>query len=82
MIEQRRPISLPTDGLVYDPELAHCCSCEPQREAEIAIKIEKHKADQQMLQHELERRRKLLDLGILDPFVTVPVPVPAPAPGP
>src|SRR6185503_185005 len=29
VVERPKPISLPTDGSVYDPELAHCCSCEP-----------------------------------------------------
>jgi thermitase len=78
VIVQKRPITLPTDGLVYDPELAHCCSCEPQREAEIAIKLERQRAEMQLLRLEVERRRKLLDSGVLDPFV----PAPAPAPGP
>ena len=27
--ERPRAVSMPTDGTVYDPELAKCCSCEP-----------------------------------------------------
>ena len=83
--EQERPISIPTDGVVYDPELAHCSSCEPGREAAAMLALEKQKAESmkaclevQILELELERRRKLLDSDELAPFD----PAPAPAPGP
>jgi hypothetical protein len=73
--EKPKPISLPTDGAVYDPELAHCCSCEPEREAAIAIRLEKQKAEAlmacleaQVLEVELQRRRMLLQKGELAPF--------------
>jgi thermitase len=73
--ERAKPISLPTDGVVYDPELAHCCSCEPEREAAIAIQLEKQKAESlkacleaQILELELQRRRMLLQRGELDTF--------------
>jgi len=78
-----RPISLPTDGTVYDPELAHCCSCEPQREAAIQIRLEKQKAEAlkaclelQQLELELKRRQMLLDNGELGPFTPSPAPEP------
>ena len=78
-----RPISLPTDGTVYDPELAHCCSCEPQREAAIQIRLEKQKAEAlkaclelQQLELELKRRQMLLDNGELGPFTPTPPPEP------
>ena len=78
-----RPISLPTDGTVYDPELAHCCSCEPQREAAIQIRLEKQKAEAlkaclelQQLELELKRRQMLLDNGELGPFTPAPPPAP------
>ena len=78
-----RPISLPTDGTVYDPELAHCCSCEPQREAAIQIRLEKQKAEAlkaclevQQLELELKRRQLLLDNGELGPFTPGPAPEP------
>jgi Subtilase family len=75
VVERPRPLSLPTDGTVYDPELAHCCSCEPERAAAIAIRLEKQKAEAlkecleaQRLQLELDRRRLLLQKGDLDSF--------------
>jgi hypothetical protein len=74
-VERPRPISLPTDGTVYDPEFAHCCSCEPERAAAIAIRLEKQKAEAlkecleaRHLQLEIERRRLLLQRGALAPF--------------
>jgi thermitase len=75
VVERPRPISLPTDGTVYDPELAHCCSCEPERAAAIGIRLEKQKAEAlkecleaQQLQLEIERRKLLLQKGELAPF--------------
>jgi thermitase len=77
VVERPRPISLPTDGTVYDPELAHCCSCEPERAVAIGIRLERQKAqalkeclEAQQLQLELERRRLLLQRGELAPFDT------------
>lgn len=79
VIEKPKPISLPTDGVVYDPELANCCSCEPQREAAIAIQLEKQKAEAlkacletQALELELQRQRMLLEKGDLRPFNSAP----------
>jgi len=81
--ERARPLSLPTDGTVYDPELAHCCSCEPEREAAIAIELQKQKAEAlracfevEVLQVELERRRMLLKKGETGSF-DVPTRLPA-----
>jgi len=75
VVERPKPISLPTDGTVYDPELAHCCSCEPEREAAMRISLEKQKAESlkaclesQLMELELERRRLLLAKGDLSPF--------------
>jgi len=75
VVEKPKPVSLPTDGSVYDPELAHCCSCEPEREAAIRIQLEKQKAealkaclDAQMAEVELQRRKMLLQKGELTPF--------------
>jgi subtilisin family serine protease len=79
VIEKPQPISLPTDGAVYDPELANCCACEPQREAAIKIRLEKQKAealkaclDAQELEIELQRRRMLLQKGDLSAFEATP----------
>ncbi len=70
-----RRIALPTDGAVYDPELARCCSCEPERAAALAIPLEQQKAEAlqaclevQAFEVELERRRLLLQKGDLAPF--------------
>lgn len=90
VVERPKPISLPTDGTVYDPELAHCCSCEPERAAAIAIRLEKQKAEAlqeclkaQQLQLELERRRLLLERGELASFDPVsPAPAIAAKPAP
>jgi thermitase len=72
-------ISIPTDGTVYDPELAHCNSCEPERDAALMIQLEKQKAEAmkacleaQVLEVELERRRLLLQKGELAPFEAAP----------
>ncbi len=87
IVEKPKPISLPTDGTVYDPELAHCCSCEPERAAAITIRLKKQKAEAlkacleaQFLEIELERRRLLLQKGELGSF-EAPVPV-QPLPNP
>jgi hypothetical protein len=63
-------IHLPTDGLVYEPELAHCCSCEPQREYRLHLENEKLKAEIALMEQEVERRKALVskgELGIFDP---------------
>jgi thermitase len=85
VVEQPRPFSLPTDGTVYDPELAHCCSCEPERAAAIQIRLDKEKAEAlkvcfeaQQLEAEVQRRRLLLAKGDLSPFTETPA---APAEG-
>lgn len=82
VVEAPMPVSLPTDGTVYDPELAHCCSCEPQREAAMDIQLEKQKAEAlkavleaKLLDTELQRRTQLLAQGQLAPFNPVPEPV-------
>jgi Subtilase family len=68
-------ISLPTDGAVYEAELAHCSSCDPERETELQIVLEKAKAESrklcieaELLTLEIERRKKLLEQGKLDEF--------------
>lgn len=59
--ERPRPVSLPTDGTVYDPELANCCSCEPER-------ARREELDNELLALEVERRRALIAKGELGPF--------------
>jgi subtilisin family serine protease len=61
-----RQITLPTDGTLYEAELAHCSSCEPTREAEELIRLERMRLvarreclQTELLELELERRRAL-----------------------
>jgi hypothetical protein len=68
-------ITVPTDGVVYDPELAHCCTCDPEREESIRIKLERERAEAiktaveaRLLEQEVQRRELLLAAGTLDPF--------------
>jgi thermitase len=79
--QRPRPVSIPTDGTVYDPELAHCCSCEPERAEAIEIGAQKSRLETRLVELEVERRRLLLDKGDLSPFEPAPV-IPAPPPGP
>ena len=71
-------LTIPTDGAIYEPELAHCSSCEPARELEIQLELEKCKnearkgcLEAELLALELERRRALLKQGSLDPFENI-----------
>jgi thermitase len=75
-----RPISIPTDGVVYDAELGHCCSCEPERQAAIGIRLEMEKAtalkacfEAQVVEAEFLRRKMLVQKGDLAPFEQAPV---------
>lgn len=43
VIRNPRQLTLPTDGLLYEPELAHCSSCEPVRDAETRIQLEQER---------------------------------------
>jgi thermitase len=73
IVEREKPIYLPTDGTVYDPELAHCSSCEPERQKATELQL-------QLLEVELERRQQLLLLGKLDPFEPARSEPPPPCP--
>jgi hypothetical protein len=65
-------ITLPTDGTLYEAELAHCSSCEPEKEAEHAIARRKATAEAALLEAEVQRRQALLAAGKLDPFTPAP----------
>ncbi len=65
-----REIALPTDGTLYEAELAHCSSCDPMREAQLNVALEGARVDArrrcleaELLALEVERRRKLLGAG-------------------
>jgi len=70
---------VPTDGVVYDPELAHCCALDPELEQAAAIKAEREQAEAQriglqvqLMALEVQRRQALLAAGTLAPFEPVP----------
>jgi thermitase len=71
----RRSVTLPTDGTLYEAELAHCSSCEPEREAEVLIDVELQRLESrrrclevELLALELERRRTLVASGSAEPL--------------
>lgn len=61
-------IALPTDGLLYEAELAHCCSCECESQVQNTLELERMRIENVMLQLEADRRAKRLEAGELDPF--------------
>jgi thermitase len=68
-------IAVPTDGVVYDPELAHCCAQDPALEQEVMIRLEREQAEAQrvgleiqLMALEVQRRQALLAAGTLTPF--------------
>jgi hypothetical protein len=72
-------IAIPTDGVVYDPELAHCCAQDPALEKEILIRLELEQAEAQrvgleiqLMALEVQRRQALLAAGTLAPFEPAP----------
>lgn len=59
-----REITVPTDGTVYEAELAHCASCEPVRMAEETVRLERLRLQAQrlcleneLLELEIDRQR-------------------------
>jgi hypothetical protein len=75
--EQPTVLTVPTDGVVYDPELAHCCALDPELEEAAKIKLEREQAETQklgleiqLMALEVQRRQALLAAGTLTPFET------------
>ncbi len=75
VLVDNRPITLPTDGTLYEAELAHCSSCEPVRGASEMVKLELQRSEArracleaELLALELERRRRLAMSGEADPL--------------
>ena len=69
-IQDKRPVTIPTDGTLYEAELAHCSSCEPVRGAENRVRLELLRSESrkacleaEFLSLELERRRRLAQMG-------------------
>jgi thermitase len=61
-------IALPTDGLLYEAELAHCCSCECEHQARSRLQLEKLQLENLNLRLEAGRRQRRLDAGELEAF--------------
>ena len=70
--DPRVEIALPTDGLLYEVELAHWRSCECEHEAKARLELERLQLDNLNLRLEAERRQKRLEAGDLAPFETLP----------
>lgn len=75
-----REITVPTDGTLYEAELAHCSSCDPMREAQLNVAIEASRLEArrkcleaELLSLEVERRRGLLAAGTGVELGLVPV---------
>ena len=78
-VQPATQLSVPTDGVVYDPELAHCCAQDPELEQEVRIKLAREQAEAQrigleiqLMALEVQRRQALLTAGTLAPFVPAP----------
>jgi thermitase len=78
-VEQPTIVSVPTDGVVYDPELSHCCAQDPELEEQTRIKLEREQAEAQkiglelqLMALEIQRRQALLAAGTLTPFEPPP----------
>ena len=50
-------IAIPTDGLLFEAELAHCSSCEPELEKRIDLELKKLELEVELLERENERRK-------------------------
>jgi thermitase len=61
-------IALPTDGLLYEAELAHCGSCEPARERRIQLELRRLELEIERMEQENDRRKRRLASGDLSPF--------------
>jgi hypothetical protein len=79
VIQQPTVLGVPTDGVVYDPELAHCCALDPELEQAARIKLEREQAEAQkigleiqLMALEVQRRQALLAAGTLAAFETAP----------
>jgi thermitase len=73
----KRPVTIPTDGTLYETELAHCSSCEPVRSAGEVVQLELQRSaarkaclEAELLALELERRRRLAEMGDSVPLET------------
>jgi thermitase len=77
--ERSTEIAIPTDGLLFEAELAHCSSCEPEEERRIELELKKLKLEVELLERENERRKSRIASGELSEFNPVLPPVALPA---
>ena len=70
VVQQPTLITVPTDGVVYDPELAHCCAQDPELELGERIRLQRIGLEVQLMALEVQRRQALLAAGTLTPFET------------
>lgn len=75
VVQHATLITVPTDGVVYDPELAHCCAQDPELELADRIRLQREQAqaqriglEVQLMGLEVQRRQALLAAGTLTPF--------------
>ena len=61
-------IAIPTDGLLFEAELAHCSSCEPELERRIELELKKLALEIELLERENERRKSRIANGELSAF--------------
>jgi thermitase len=78
-VEQPTVVTVPTDGVVYDAELAHCCAQDPDLDQAALIKLEREQAEAQkigleiqLMALEVQRRQALLAAGTLTAFESPP----------
>lgn len=78
-VEQPAVLTIPTDGVIYDPELAHCCAQDPALDQAEMIKLERAQAEAQkigleiqLMALEVQRRQALLAAGTLTAFEASP----------
>ena len=65
-------IAIPTDGLLYEAELAHCSSCEPEMEKRFELELKKLELENELLARENERRLARITAGDLTEFEPCP----------
>jgi hypothetical protein len=76
---------VPTDGVVYDPELVHCGALDPELGQAAAVRQDRDQAvaqkaglQVQLMALEVQRRQALLAAGTLTPFDPLPAETIAP----
>jgi thermitase len=67
-------IAIPTDGLLFEAELAHCSSCEPEMEKRIDLELKKLELEIELLERENERRKGRIASGDWSEFEPSPQP--------